>query len=164
MKKTREVTKRMLKQVAVFLVVLIFGLIAIARTTSANYFQPDNLFLNIFPEFAEQLMDIWSLGVTIVLLLQSVLLLTIGLVFLYKNFTELSHGKATFVLQVMLMGIVVALHVAAVMILFNAVSLAGGNSPVGVLVPLIIFVAGAVQTVLAIAFFGPHYNMMRNEG
>ena len=153
-------TARIVAQVMVFAAVIILGMIAISGVINAYYFQPDNLFINLFPAFSETLMDAWNTGVTVILVLQSLFVLAIGLIFLVLNWQSIRGGKATFRTELTLMILTVILHLAAILLLFRAASLAGGSSPVGFWVPTVVTTAGVVQASFAMLLFGPHYNML----
>jgi len=155
--------QRTLMQVATYLILTVLGFIVLQAIISANYFQPDNLFGEIFPDFSEGLTDIWNVGVALVLVSQGFLLLIVGLSYLYRNWLSIKNGKATLGAQIVWSLIIVAFHLIIIMMLFRATSFAGGKSPVGILVPLTIFIAGTLQAVLAIVLFGPHYNTLNHE-
>mgnify|MGYP001766680649 CR=1 FL=1 len=153
-------TGRTVAQAGTFLLVMIAGIIAFSGIANAYYYQPDNVFSSLLPGLSDALMNVWELGIVIVLLLQSIILLIIGLVYLHRNWLSLKRGAATFTAQLTGMLIVIGLFLTVVLLLFRASSLAGGSSPVGFFVPLTIVLAGLVQTALAMMVFGPHYNMI----
>lgn len=151
---------RLIGQFALAVVVILVGLISLNAIIEAYYFQPDNILGEFLPELSETLLDTWGAGVALILVLQSVMLLIIGIVFLIVHWQSIRGGKQTFFWQLTLMLLMVALHLTAILLLFRATSLAGGSSPVGFWVPAVITAAGLIQSALSMLVLGPHYNML----
>ena len=155
--------ERMIAQIFVSLFVLVAGLIALGAVSNAYYFQPTNIFSMLIPALSEGLMNIWSLGVSLILILQSLVILAIGLMYLSKHWLSIENGDSTYKAEIVNMIIVLLTFLAIVLTLFRATSLAGGSSPVGVLVPLTITGLGTVQVALAVWVFGPRYDLIMKK-
>ena len=108
-------------------------------------------------------MNIWSLGVSLILILQSLCVLAIGLTYLMKHWLSIENSGGTYKAEIVKMIMVLLAFLVLVLMLFRATSLAGGSSPVSVLVPLTITGLGLAQAALAVWVFGPRYDLIRKN-
>jgi|GEM_PF-3049102 len=154
---------RALLQVGLCVAVIILGLTLLQAVVNNIYFYPSNSFAQILPEFSNMLINIWGVGLMIVLVIQSVLLLVIGVAFMLANWLKLRQGKGTRRAQIIWSSVVIGLSWIVVLLLFGAVSLTGGATIARWLILLIVLVMGVAQMVITITCkLGPHYESLKS--
>ena len=150
-------------QLVMFVAVVIIGLILLQLVVNSFYFYPSTMLAVLFPEVSEALTRIWGIGLITTLIAQSLLLLLVGLVYLYRNWLKLRHGRATLRGEITWMCLVIGLCFIVVWVLFSATSYTGGFTPVRLLTLLIFVALGAAQAALSIWKFGPHYESLKQS-